>query len=284
MSENIGNIIPTQVPTFAEAADIRKAFNLYHYGTETVPSTVEALQPNSIAGYINDLQDQIDDLESGISSVTNLANNINLNDVLTTGFYFSTTSPTTALGYPENSPASGTNYARGYLHVLRTGTFVFQRYQTIGDADGGSNESLRSKVYWRSGNVPSSTATWTSGWNLTSRDGHLHNDTYYTISQIDSKISTTLASSRAAVVDSTGKITSSENITEQELNQLNGISTISTIQAQLNDRALASHNHDSRYYLRSDVQNPADGAQKTVRIFVQEGTPSNPAVGDLWFF
>jgi hypothetical protein len=284
MSENIGNIIPTQVPTFAEAADIRKAFNLYHYGTDIVPTTVGALQENSIAGYIHDLQGQINDLESGISSVTNLANNINLNDVLTTGFYLSTTSPTIALGYPENSPPSGTNYARGYLHVLRAGSFVFQSYQTIGDAAGGSNESLRSKVYWRSGNVPSSTVTWTSGWNLTSRDGHLHNDTYYTIPQIDSKISTSLASSRAAVVDSTGKLASSENITAQELNQLSGISTISTIQAQLNNKAALSHDHDSRYYLRSDVQNPSDGAQKTVRIFVQEGTPSNPAVGDLWFF
>jgi len=62
-SENIGNVYPTKVPGYDDAADIQAALRLYHYGSSsydinnTDPAT---LVSPSIAYTLNDLQTQID--------------------------------------------------------------------------------------------------------------------------------------------------------------------------------------------------------------------------------
>ena len=70
-AENIGTLVPTKVPGYADAADIQAALRVYHYGSYTFDinedDTAELINP-SIAYTINDLQEQIDnvDLSSAI--------------------------------------------------------------------------------------------------------------------------------------------------------------------------------------------------------------------------
>lgn len=60
--ENIGELVPTKIPGYADAADIQAALRVYHYGSydydinET--NTTNLVSP-SIAYTINDLQNQI---------------------------------------------------------------------------------------------------------------------------------------------------------------------------------------------------------------------------------
>lgn len=63
-SENIGNVYPTKIPGYDDAADIQAALRLYHYGSETydINNTDSAqLVSPSLAYTLNDLQDQIND-------------------------------------------------------------------------------------------------------------------------------------------------------------------------------------------------------------------------------
>jgi hypothetical protein len=61
-AESIGNLVPTKIPGYADAADIQAALRLYHYGDYTyTPSnsnTANLVNP-SIAYTINSLQTQI---------------------------------------------------------------------------------------------------------------------------------------------------------------------------------------------------------------------------------
>jgi hypothetical protein len=61
-AESIGNLIPTKIPGYADAADIQAALRLYHYGDYTYTSsnsnTANLVNP-SIAYTINSLQTQI---------------------------------------------------------------------------------------------------------------------------------------------------------------------------------------------------------------------------------
>jgi len=62
-SENIGNVYPTKIPGYDDAADIQAALRLYHYGSTTYDinntDTAQLVNP-SLAYSLNDLQDQID--------------------------------------------------------------------------------------------------------------------------------------------------------------------------------------------------------------------------------
>ena len=65
-AESIGNLVPTKIPGYADAADIQAALRLYHYGDYTyTPSNTNpaSLVNPSIAYTINDLQDQIDAID-----------------------------------------------------------------------------------------------------------------------------------------------------------------------------------------------------------------------------
>lgn len=65
-SELIGTLYPTQIPGYADNADIQAAFKLYHYGSTEYDTTEDDpanLVNPSIAHTLNDLQNQIDGLD-----------------------------------------------------------------------------------------------------------------------------------------------------------------------------------------------------------------------------
>lgn len=67
MSESIGAIYPTQIPGYADNADVQAAFRLYHYGSaaySTANSNTANLVNPSIAYTLNNLQTQITTLTS----------------------------------------------------------------------------------------------------------------------------------------------------------------------------------------------------------------------------
>ena len=67
MSESIGAIYPTQIPGYADNADVQAAFRLYHYGSaaySTANSNTANLVNPSIAYTLNSLQTQITTLTS----------------------------------------------------------------------------------------------------------------------------------------------------------------------------------------------------------------------------
>lgn len=73
-SELIGNLYPTEIPGYADSADIQAAFRLYHYGSleyDVENEDVLELVNPSIAHTLNDLQDQITNLDpAGSVSLT----------------------------------------------------------------------------------------------------------------------------------------------------------------------------------------------------------------------
>lgn len=259
MPEPIGPIFPTQVPSYTEAADIRKAFNLYHYGTETVPTTENQVLRDSVAGEMRFINQRLAEIEAGAAEIVQLTQIQSLNDITASGLYHSPEAPSS----DKNYPVSVAGILIVYRHLVGLNTFVYQSYQTSG---------LSNNLYWRVGNLAGSTATW-QDWALASKNGHTHPENV-TNSVFNARVAPSFTSSRAAVIDSNGRIASSPNITEQELNQLDGISTANTIQTQLNDKAALSHLHDERYH-RIGIQ---------PRVYVQSTAPVGASIGDLWFF
>jgi hypothetical protein len=64
--ESIGNLVPTKIPGYTDAADIQAALRAYHYGSytfDTAETNAANLINPSIAYTINDLQDQIDNVD-----------------------------------------------------------------------------------------------------------------------------------------------------------------------------------------------------------------------------
>ena len=65
--ESIGNLVPTKIPGYTDAADIQAALRAYHYGSytfDTAETNAAHLINPSIAYTINDLQDQIDAIDT----------------------------------------------------------------------------------------------------------------------------------------------------------------------------------------------------------------------------
>lgn len=66
-TEDIGNLVKTQIPTLGSDADIQTALRVYHYGDEsynTSNSTPGNLPTLGIAKYIYDLRDDVDNLQT----------------------------------------------------------------------------------------------------------------------------------------------------------------------------------------------------------------------------
>jgi hypothetical protein len=70
-SESIGALYPTQIPGYADNADIQEAFRLYHYGSSAY-STANANTANlvnpSVAYTLNSLQEQISSAAGSIAT------------------------------------------------------------------------------------------------------------------------------------------------------------------------------------------------------------------------
>jgi hypothetical protein len=252
MPESIGSFYTTQVPAYSESADIRQAFNLYHYGTTTVPTSEEDILNESMAGYIRDTLASLANVQAGVSAITQLLAAQNLDDITSTGVYASIASPTVSLKYPST--------VAGILNVFNANSTVYQSYSTAGSTNN---------FYFRS--TAAGTSTW-STWSLASKDGHTHDSRYYTQDQIDARVNTSLTNDSAAIVDANGKLSSSALISGTDLDRLEGLTD--NIQTQLNDRALAAHNHNDLYYTKDEQP----------KIYVQSGTPTGATAGDLWFY
>ena len=72
MTESIGRQYETAIPALSDTANIQEAFRIYHYGvptTEFNPTNTEPsdLEPKSIAFYLTDFQEQINDITSILS-------------------------------------------------------------------------------------------------------------------------------------------------------------------------------------------------------------------------
>lgn len=65
-AENIGELVPTKIPGYADAADIQAALRLYHYGSYTFDineDDASQLVNPSIAYAINEIQEQIGNVD-----------------------------------------------------------------------------------------------------------------------------------------------------------------------------------------------------------------------------
>lgn len=247
MSTEIGQEFKTQIPSLSDDANIQEAFRLYHYGISTEPDAGTSISPLSIESHLKTLSQNIENISAGQSAVTVLDAE-NINSVVLSGVYHKPNTPSSGLGYPVLNP--------GLLLVNATSSgAIYQSYQTVGGSSGTNNR------YWRGRS--SNISDW-SAWKQTSVEGHSHNDIYYTETEIDAKISTSISPSSALVSDATGKVVSSSIVSSTELEFLNGVT--SNVQSQLNDR-----------YTKSE----------TKRIFVQLSNPATtvtPQAGDIWIW
>lgn len=246
MPTNIGQEFVTQIPSLSDDANIQQAFRLYHYGIATEPDQGTPISPNSIEAHLQTLAANIENIAEG-QAVVNTLDAENLNDVVSTGVYQKSTTPSSGLNYPALSA--------GLLNVVATTGAIYQTYQTIGGATGSN---IR---FWRGRTA--STTDW-SDWKQAAPSTHIHDDRYYTETEINAKINTSLSANAAVVTDASGKIISSSVISVTELETLNNVT--SNIQTQLNDR-----------YTKSE----------TARVFVKDpatGNPSGAVAGDLWFW
>lgn len=99
-SESIGAIYPTEIPGYADNADIQAAFRLYHYGStayNTANSNTAELVNPSIAYTLNNLQTQITTLtsprEKAAISATAATGTVNL-DIVTASVHIYTSNAT----------------------------------------------------------------------------------------------------------------------------------------------------------------------------------------------
>jgi hypothetical protein len=67
MTESIGNLYPTRVPSLSDTANIQEALRLYHYGEYNGQNenSLSNLEPNSIAAYFRDIDAKINALVLG---------------------------------------------------------------------------------------------------------------------------------------------------------------------------------------------------------------------------
>lgn len=76
MAEDIGNLWKTRIPSLSETADIQEALRLYHYGAPSGTGAEEYdvnntaavnLKTNSVAGWLQSLDNKINNFQSGIT-------------------------------------------------------------------------------------------------------------------------------------------------------------------------------------------------------------------------
>jgi hypothetical protein len=167
MTESIGISQPTLIPSLSDAANIQAALRLYHYGTATEGAVAE----QSVAGYIADIYDQISGL--GSTDPINLGINENLNTKQTTGIYSQISTSDARTSSSFNYPLSGGLAYAGILTVVVAENVVFQTYQMESVDSTGAQ-------FWRSKNTA---GTWSS-WKQTSDTAHVHDDRYYTETEL----------------------------------------------------------------------------------------------------
>ena len=145
MPEPIGTKYPTQIPLYSENADIQTALELYHYGQEGEPETLE---PNSIAGHLNNLENtKVDIVPVSIPASANIETDLAYR---VTGYYIqSQTSEAIETANGAGYPAINNTFYPGLLKVVNSGSLVFQEYHVIGETGQIINRVYR-RVFFNS--------------------------------------------------------------------------------------------------------------------------------------
>jgi hypothetical protein len=288
MPESIGSVYPTQIPTYEEAADIKAALKLYHYGT-TTPGVV---QPDSIAGHLADLQASVDAIVS--LDVVAIGADEDLNDYTTSGYYNQASNASARSVNSANYPTFNNQAYAGLLAVIYApidqvadNGFVYQEYQMVGD--------VTARFYRTRTSAGSSSPKAWSVWARISESTHTHPDLYYTKTEtnelLNGKEATiAITASRALASDSNGKVSAS-TVTTTQLQYLSGASgTTGTTKLVFSDAPTFSGNVTMGTPL--SVANGGTGgttkatARTGVGIFVQSTEPDSSVrtTGDLWFW
>ena len=275
MSE-IDPLYPVDLPEYTDAADIKKAFYRYHYGTDDAITDENEILPNSMAGYIKSTLEALAVAQNRLSEIPVLSSVTNLNTVTQNAIYLSTSNPSSANNYPTTSV--------GILSVVtdEDATYSFQIYQ-----------SITNQYFWRSGvkNFVTNTFTWGS-WLQASDTTHTHsqyvqNDTLN--NKVDSAIGASSVALRALATDASGKIITVAGTSSTDVARISGLTD--NIMTLLGGKSDTSHTHPNTYYAQQSFANTA-GVKHTARVFVQSDQPSagnadpekRPAAGDLWFW
>lgn len=281
----------TQIPDIEDAADIQTALQLYHYGSSTIPTTEGDVEANSIAGYIKSLNQQVASLTPDILTVLGEAEN--LNNKVTAGLY-SQDSDTDArslssLNYPIFPDVNGLAYA-GLLTVTIAESVVYQTYQTFGNANALFFRSRTTGLVW-------------SPWIRVSESTHIHDDRYYT----ESEVNGLLTSKQDIPIGAITTVLTSDLATEKVIasNASGKITTASTSVASINLLAGTTAKTGTSNLVFSDAPtftgtvtmstplalisggtggNTKSTARSGIGVFVQQLQPTTPAAGDLWIW
>lgn len=165
-----------RIPDLDEAADIRAALRIYHYGSNVsdpyeTPDAEDKFQ-DSLAKNLLDLNDN-----KRNKSIVTIPADTNLNNIVDPGVYYI---PTSNLTGGSNYPLIDGTKRAGFLFVESTGSgaTVFQKYVTV-----DTNSSLNGIVFVRTkvsvtvgGNTQS---TWAPPvWSRLSDSAHNHDERY----------------------------------------------------------------------------------------------------------
>jgi hypothetical protein len=174
MTTNIGEsgvlYNQVQIPDLNDAADIREALRIYHYGSKTSNPTStpegEEFFANSIAGELLSLEESKRNIDVEILSA-----GINLDNQITTGVYYASTSSITS---GSNYPLIDGVRKPGLLLVESTGSsdtsVVIQRYIVV---DTVSSNNATVFVRTRTNGVWSPAV-----WSRLSESTHNHDERY----------------------------------------------------------------------------------------------------------
>lgn len=239
----------TQIPQYTENADIQAALRIYHYGSDT--QNPNPLPDESIAGHLNTLTNNKMSVPVAISGLST-----NLNDYTSPGLFHqsSTTNARSGTNYPTYLSQAYSGMLEVYAE--NAGTIVYQTYHM--------SDSINQK-FWRLGVYASEAWTW-SAWTTF-------------VNQITGSASTIVTqdlTANRALITNAGQKVAVSGVSAAELATLQGSTTTTTVQNQLN--------------IRSTVSNTT-GQITGHRVFIQELEPNGtrnpgytPQDGDLWFW
>lgn len=306
MSEDIGSLYKTQIPQYEDAADIQAALKMYHYGSsgyDIANTDEDQLVSNSIAGYFNNIQNQLDNIDPII--VQSLAQSENLDTYLSNGIFSQDSNTDARSAGSSGYPTHGGQAFAGLLTVTNGDGIIYQTYQMAGDSS--TSPIGPNKTFFRSYNpaVSSSLQKW-SAWKELSDSSHNHNDIYFLKSEITTQISQAVQALQSSLqslinlkapIDSptfTGTATftgsaaftgTTSGLTKASVGLANVDNTTDLLKPISTATQAALDQKTSKTYVDSGLANKPTSTSDN--IFVQDpalGNPVGAVSGDLWFW
>lgn len=168
MTTNIGDsgapYSDVQIPSLDEAADIRAALRIYHYGSETADPDINSVEfKNSIAGSLETITSDKRNIDADV-----INSGTNLDSIVVPGVYYANSaSASTGSNYPL---ISGTARA-GFLIVENYNSTIVQKYITT-----DANSALNAIVFVR---TKLASGVWSPAvWSRLSDSSHNHDERY----------------------------------------------------------------------------------------------------------